>query len=386
MMRQDTLRYTNQTPASRQHGLSLIELMISIALGIFLTWGALQAFLSGKQTYSMQQAVSRIQETGRLGQEFMSFDIRSAGANGCGARQPAGDTATTGCDDGVNMLNNSGNVQFDFGKTVFGIDNNNGNATFNGMTLNPAPKAGTDILVTRNTNNLGLELVDEGKANDANLNTFDTGTEAGACTGGTASISGLCEGDVLVVSDCTRTKIFQVTNLTSIGGGAKLSVVHSQGGGASPGNRCSSWGGNGGSTQAFQPGASIMKATSNFYYVAVSPTTGRPGLYKQTLTGSAQELLEGVEDLQLEFGVDNNGDFTVDQYKTANNVSASEWDSWDGGTALVRSVRYSLLVRSEENILDAAQTYTYNGQTVTAADKRLRQVFSSAVGIRNRLD
>ena len=33
-----------------QQGLSLVELLVAMALGLFLTWGATQAFLTGKQT------------------------------------------------------------------------------------------------------------------------------------------------------------------------------------------------------------------------------------------------------------------------------------------------------------------------------------------------
>ena len=67
------------SPRAAQQGLSLVELMVAIALGLFLSWGAIQAFLSGKQTYSTQQALSRIQENARLVQDFLGFDIRSDG-------------------------------------------------------------------------------------------------------------------------------------------------------------------------------------------------------------------------------------------------------------------------------------------------------------------
>ena len=42
-------------------------------------------------------------------------------------------------------------------------------------------------------------------------------------------------------------------------------------------------------------------------------------------------------------------------------------------------------MRSENQLLEAPQTYTYNGAAVTAADRRLRQVFTGTVGIRGQL-
>ena len=48
-------------PELWQRGFTLIELLVAIALGIFLTWGVIEAFMSGKRAYSLQQSLSRIQ-------------------------------------------------------------------------------------------------------------------------------------------------------------------------------------------------------------------------------------------------------------------------------------------------------------------------------------
>ncbi|RYZ81289.1 MAG: prepilin-type N-terminal cleavage/methylation domain-containing protein, partial [Moraxellaceae bacterium] len=46
----------------KQKGLSLVELMIAITLGLILMSGVVKVFLNSKSTYSTQQALSRIQE------------------------------------------------------------------------------------------------------------------------------------------------------------------------------------------------------------------------------------------------------------------------------------------------------------------------------------
>ena len=56
---------TNTLP-HRQSGLSLVELMIAITLSLLLIAGVLQIFLSSKQTYSTNNALSRVQESGRF--------------------------------------------------------------------------------------------------------------------------------------------------------------------------------------------------------------------------------------------------------------------------------------------------------------------------------
>ncbi|MCK5191400.1 MAG: prepilin-type N-terminal cleavage/methylation domain-containing protein, partial [Methylococcales bacterium] len=43
----------------RQQGMTLVEIMIALVLGAFLLGGVMQIFLSSKQTYQMQDGMSR---------------------------------------------------------------------------------------------------------------------------------------------------------------------------------------------------------------------------------------------------------------------------------------------------------------------------------------
>lgn len=64
---------------TRQQGLSLIELLISIALGITLMSASLQFIISTRQTYELNDDISRIQENGRIALDMLSKDLRLAG-------------------------------------------------------------------------------------------------------------------------------------------------------------------------------------------------------------------------------------------------------------------------------------------------------------------
>ncbi len=66
-----------------QTGLSLIEIMIALLIGAFLIGGVLQIFIGSKQTYRMQENLSRLQENGRFALDFLAKDIRSAGYREC---------------------------------------------------------------------------------------------------------------------------------------------------------------------------------------------------------------------------------------------------------------------------------------------------------------
>lgn len=368
----DQHSYRHRALPASQRGLSLVELMIAVGLGVFLTWGAVEAFLSGKQTYSMQQAVSRIQENGRLAQEFLAFDIRNAGSYGCVSDQYVANL------DNV-MANVSGSPstladEFKFQNAVFAVNNVTGapNGDMNLQTLlSPPPVAGTDILVVRTGTDVGI---------------------AGVNAGGYRAVA-VCNTGSLTIYDPTDV-VAPVPIAPPVG-----------------------------------PPVSVMRLETAIYYIA-NNAAGNPSLYRRMLADGAtsQELLDGVENMQVELGLDLGStalayDFpiTIDSYVTPNAVTAAQWNSWsdtvvpakvnawyekpavgpevtnsppkkniegiigDAAEERVRAVRYSLLLRSQENLLETPQTYTYNGVAVVAPDNRLRQVSGGTVGIRNRL-
>lgn len=62
-----------------QVGFSIVELMISLVLGLLLMTGVIQVFLSSRQTYATNEAMARQQENGRFALEFIARSARSAG-------------------------------------------------------------------------------------------------------------------------------------------------------------------------------------------------------------------------------------------------------------------------------------------------------------------
>lgn len=66
-----------------QQGMTLIEIMIALLIGAFLLGGILHIFINSKQTYRMQEGLSRMQENGRFAMSFLERDIRMAGFWGC---------------------------------------------------------------------------------------------------------------------------------------------------------------------------------------------------------------------------------------------------------------------------------------------------------------
>lgn len=63
----------------RQSGLTIIELMISLSLGLFVVMSASLLLLSSKTSYQVQDESSRLQETGRYALELVALSAHQAG-------------------------------------------------------------------------------------------------------------------------------------------------------------------------------------------------------------------------------------------------------------------------------------------------------------------
>lgn len=128
-----------------QHGLSLIELLVAMGLGLILVVGIGTVYLGSRQTYRMQEANARVQETGRFALEVIGRSLRQAGAgaNISGAQNikviecaPPICTAITGANDGTVIVVNGNNRPTDTFTVQFyaGLDelldmNNDGDFT-----------------------------------------------------------------------------------------------------------------------------------------------------------------------------------------------------------------------------------------------------------------
>lgn len=59
-----------------QHGLSLLELMIALALGLILVAVAIQMFISSQSNLSLQRGLGDLQDNGLFGIDFVAKDLR----------------------------------------------------------------------------------------------------------------------------------------------------------------------------------------------------------------------------------------------------------------------------------------------------------------------
>lgn len=337
----------------KQHGLTLVELMIAMTIGLLLLGGIISIMISSRQTYRVNEALSRMQDNARYTFQVLSRDIRMAGYMGC----IGSDAAPT------NVLSGPTDFLWNFSQTLYGYESTSDTA----WNLTPdssitSPLGGRDIIVVRGASGDGTSAAIKVLTHTGG---GPPGEPPGSANIKVSLASGLAKDDVVMASDCLGATVFQISEINTAGGFDN--VVHNTGAGV-PGNTTKDLG------KDFT-GAELLKVTTRSYYIRTNDA-GRPALYRKVGTADAEEVVEGVENMQIEYGEDTNGDFTTDVYRTA--AAVGDWKK-------VVSVRVNLLMQTiDDNIAGAAQPYTYNNATSTPTDRRLRQVYSTIITLRNR--
>jgi type IV pilus assembly protein PilW len=336
---------------SKQRGVSLVELMVSVTIGLILLAGVLSIFLSSKVTYFANEKTARLQENGRVALDLMQHDIRSAGYMGCARAVPFTST-----------LNAPTSMLWNYQIPLQGFEATGGGWTpaIGAGTLNPAPLAGSDVVVTR-------AIQRDGIARTLQASNGLTGNPR------VLSTTAVPVGQIMLITNCRASSVFQVTGYAA---GSPATISHAVGG-SGPGNATDDLG------WAYPTGSRVMPLETVIYYVANDPVTNEPSLYRQTgAVQPADLLIEGVEALQISYAVDTNGDRIADVHRAASAVG-----NWDN----VMSVSLALLIRSAET---GGESDTKTYQLLPAAaggvlvdpvdDRRMRMVFTTTIALRNR--
>lgn len=352
----------NHTCSHRQRGLTLIELMIAMVIGLVLMGGVVQIFTGSKVSYLTQEELGRIQENARYALEVLTKDIRMAGYMGCMGQTNINDIVQPG-------LKPIGGTDF-FTDPVLGFDaqSNSGTGLSDWSPTLPTyfsagqSVAGSDVIVTQRAGVIDASLVGNTFPSNANIQ-LDSNPD-----------NWIQVGDVLFLTDCVDSEVFMTTN---VGTGSPVTIAHSSAVNTQPML-----------SKAYAGNSQLMKLIMNGYYVGTN-ADGNRSLFRSRLGQNGvmvvEELVEGVETLQIAYGEDLTGDGLPNRYVTANDVTTP---------GNIVAVRVGLLMYTVKQVAteNDNRSFSLAGTAVAATattpthggDKSLRQAYSATVKIRNR--
>lgn len=366
---------TRQLFVSAQSGLSLVELLIATALGLILTLGVTQIYLSGNETYRQTQGLAHAQESTRFVSAIMAPDLRSAGSFGCLAEmgRPLDQVVDNRLNGGLTVplaqalqgweYNNTGpgdNLTLADAMATPGAGNwASGTA---GANL-PANLAGSvvtnsDVIVVNSMAPIGVPVNPANPQIGNSIRLSDN--------------SGVPVNRVVLATrgDCAAGELFQKANAEN-----SQSIVMA-GGNVNPGNNGNNF------NLTYDPQTRVYEFTSTAYYIGQG-TNGEPALFRRLLTPleAPQEMVSGVETLQILYGVDTAGTNAADDYLPADQIA--NWNT-------VVSVRFSVMTRSQDEVLDEPNNRNFDmlGSQVAQAnngDRRVRLVSVGTTAIRGRM-
>lgn len=362
--------------AGVEYGFSLVELMISLVLGVILTLGVAQIYLSSSDTYRLTDGLARIQENVRFSSEFLGREIREAGGDGClldngtvtDIRDNPDDPDTTGILGWeFNGTGTGESYTLPFSGDVAGHVPDSGNAWSNGSGDDLATEL--DSVAGNVVKGSDVLFLAGAKSHDLN---GETVTGLGGSSINLSGNSGIERDTVMQVTsaDCSETRIFYKNNADNassiVAGGSD-----NQTGGSVPDI----------TDPPMSDDLTVSVFRASAFYLGEG-ANGNPALFVQNLEGpdgaTSQELLSNVENMQILYGTGDAGG--ADEYQSADEIS--DWGE-------VVSVRVALLMRSSENVTEDAETRSLNllGTEInTPEDDRMRLVMMKTIGLRNRLE
>lgn len=332
------------THRRRAQGFTIVELMVAVAIGMLLLAGLSSLFASNSAAQMEIERANRQVENGRYAMQLMTGDLRNAGYYS--EYDPVELAVPAALPDpcAIDMATLRGALAF----AVQGYDNSNALGCLSDV------KANTDAVVVRHTHTCVVGAAD---CEDATA-------------GGPFFQASQCSNQYELGSS-DKTKHYQISEINS---GFTLHQYN-----------CTEVNNSG-------TAADVRRLLTHIYFVSNNslagdgiPTLKRAEVVSKNGVMSVQivPLAEGIENMQLEYGLDSNEDGVADSFTTK--INDAEWGN-------VVSVKLHLLARTLSPSLGHTDSKTYvlgaddKGQpnVINASnDKFKRHVFTSLIGLPN---
>jgi type IV pilus assembly protein PilW len=384
------------TSLVRSTGFTLVEAMIGLALSSTIMLGISQLFAANSQTYSMLTGQSDMQQSARFALSSIATSVQSAGYGGCFSTNVElyktfdndlpyeydiespmlayeGKPTFWNPDIEVTLprtIKNSGGVLEDTN-----VYKNESIGTNNGIDTN-AILRGTDIITLNYVSQQGHQLTDDMPESTEDIDLVGTDFDFAA--------------DHLVhISDCEKQSVFRATGLV---GGLIQHGLADDNGGVAANNYTNNFARLAAFNSFGNEDTAVAAIVSDTYYVAEGTSTNKSGqnamsLWRKRGIQAPIELVNGIEDLQVKYGIDTNivGDYDniPNKYVDADQVT---------NFLHVIAIRISVVANSIEDVdANAAPTYPCGSSPLgqyckpgLTYDGMLRRKFTETIALRNR--
>lgn len=330
---------------ARQRGLSLVELMVAVTLTLLLALGLTEVFVSSKQGYRVQESASRLQDNARVAIESISRSIRMADFWG---------GVKVGSITGMASAGGSGSCTSAWITTLSDALHGYSGAAAPPLCIADSDYvADSDVLVVRYADASGIAADDE-----------------------TAVAAATRKDIFLRVAPGRAGYLFNLSGGTKVWSDAQAAIPAADGVMNYPYmtsiiylRPCSTQTGGGNCSAAADGGSPIPTLVSE----DLTSGSGLPALDEHA-------LVENIEQLRFEYGVDSDGDQLVERYYDA--ASVPSWSQ-------VIFVRFGIIVRGDaiDGYADSDSYAMPGGYTYTpaaAVQRYQRRLFVKDVQVRNR--
>lgn len=339
-------------PLSQQGGYTLIELMISMLLGLLIITTVTRVFLSANESNNLNRQLGLMQEAARIAMTEISSDIRMAGHTGCKSTTVIGNALLNNSTPFAWLTSEQQVQGLNQSETQSRIDSGSLSESLLIFKLNP------DVvwrIINHNTGNNTLIL-------DTNVNGL------------------LAPGNAVGITrqDCSQVSLIAASSVSG------TTIGHTTGGSGNFRNcvtplrgdfRCYDSSSPTG-TLSFDPGF-VRPLDSAAYFIKLED--GLPTLFRKDATNATTPLVDGIENIRVYFGLDTDGNAVANRY-----ISAGDRAYRSGDWKSVTSVRVHLLVRSESEVTPTPRDYFFDGSTVTPTDNFLRKEYVMTMALRNQ--
>lgn len=312
-------------------GFSLIELMVSLAIGVVMTFGVVNLFLQSKTSFLQDEEIARMQENGRFALRLISRELAMTGFVGGLVDMDEISTAltiTASSDCGTGMLATGTAVEHTNNAATATINNSHKCLTNNQL------QNGTDVILVRRT--LDTPHMTDGTVatalenNTVYLRVEDYGASATLIKGSSFSAGDKTAGSTVDAWEY-RPILFAIRQYSQTSGDGIPTLCRE----------------------------------------VLTTTTG-------TVAPTGDCLVEGIEAIHVDFGLDTDDppDYEVDIYDAAPTVAE---------LATAVTARIYVLARSINTVPNYTndKTYKMGSTSVTASDSFYRRMFETTVVMRN---